>query len=498
MRTTRWITILCVTITFSALSVAQEPSNAELQQTIRAMQQQIADLQRAVAELQSAAPQKHADEAGASSEGDYISPEATTSPYESRRDSGSSSSTGSLSDDVRLLTAKVDDQFQTKVESGSKYRVKLSGMVLMNLFENRGTVDSIDVPGNAEPQGALYGTGSFGASLRQSQIGLDVQGPTWAGARISGNVRFDFAGGFAGVSNGSTLGIMRLRTGGVRLDWKTASLMAGQEAPIFSPLSPTSLASQAEPALSYSGNLWTWTPQVSLEKRFLTGDRSWFAVEAGIMDPQTGYLPQTNYDRLPNAGEASRQPGYALHLGWKGGADEETTTLFGAGGYYSRQDWAFGRTVDAYAGTVDWQIALPARFVFSGEFFRGRGIGGLGAAKDHSILSTGPLANSQTTVQGLDVLGGWAQLKYRATPKLQFNAALGQDNPYSNELRIFSSTQNLLDPALGKTQTVMFNFIYKPKSNLLFSTEYRHIGSVRLNQDHFSAEHINLSIGVLF
>lgn len=497
MRTTRWMTLLCVVTMLSALSAAQEPGNAELQQTIRAMQKQIAELQRAVADLQSEAAQKHSAEVSSGSAGAYSSSESTSTPYDSRRDSGSPSSTGSLSDDVRLLAAKVDDQFQTKVESGSRYRVKLSGMVLLNMFENRGTVDSIDLPSNAQPPTWLYGNGSFGATLRQSQIGLDVQGPTWAGARVSGNVRFDFAGGFADVSNGSTLGIMRLRTGGVRLDWKTASLIAGQEAPLFSPLSPTSLASQAEPALSYSGNLWTWIPQISLEKRFLTGEKSWFAVQGGIMDPQTGYLPQTSYDRLPTAGEASRQPAYALHLGWNRGQDDDATS-FGAGGFYSRQDWAFGRQVDAYAGTLDWQIALPARFAFSGEFFRGRGIGGLGAAKDHSILSNGPLANSQTVVQGLDVLGGWAQLKYRATPKLQFNAAVGQDNPYSSELRAFSSTQNLLDPALGKTQTAMFNFIYKPKSNLLFSTEYRHIGSERLNQDHFSAEHINVSIGVLF
>jgi hypothetical protein len=403
-----------------------------------------------------------------------------------------------MQDDVRLLAAKVDDQFQTKVESGSKYRVKLSGMVLMNIFENRGTVDSIDEPSVAEPPPFTYGTGSFGASLRQSQIGLDVQGPTWAGARVSGNIKFDFAGGLAGTANGSTLGIVRLRTGGIRLDWKTASLFAGQDSPFFSPLSPTSLASQAEPALSYSGNLWTWTPQVSLQKRFLTGDQSWFAIEAGILDPLTGYSPQTSYDRLPNAGEASRQPAYALHFGWNCGADEESTNAVGVGGYYSRQNWGFGRNVDAYAGTIDWQFALPAKFGFSGEFYRGRGIGGLGAATDHSVLSTGPLTNSDSIVRGLDVLGGWTQLKYRATSKLQFNAVVGQDNPFSSELRTFSSTQNLLDPALGRTQTALLNFIYKPKSNLLFSTEYRHIESVRLNQDHFSAEHINLSIGVLF
>jgi hypothetical protein len=33
-----------------------------------------------------------------------------------------------------LVQAKVDEQYQTKVESASKYRVRLSGIVLMNLL----------------------------------------------------------------------------------------------------------------------------------------------------------------------------------------------------------------------------------------------------------------------------------------------------------------------------------------------------------------------------
>ncbi|HXY77243.1 MAG TPA: hypothetical protein VEH47_00400, partial [Candidatus Acidoferrales bacterium] len=51
-----------------------------------------------------------------------------------------------LEEEYQLLSGKVDDQYQTKVESASKYRVRLSGIVLMNLASNQGTVDSIDLP----------------------------------------------------------------------------------------------------------------------------------------------------------------------------------------------------------------------------------------------------------------------------------------------------------------------------------------------------------------
>src|SRR5437763_16233838 len=48
-----------------------------------------------------------------------------------------------LQEDQELLNAKIDEQYQTKVETASKYRVRLSGTVLVNLFSNRGSVDNI-------------------------------------------------------------------------------------------------------------------------------------------------------------------------------------------------------------------------------------------------------------------------------------------------------------------------------------------------------------------
>ena len=40
-----------------------------------------------------------------------------------------------------------------------------------------------------------------------------------------------------------------------------------------------------------------------------------------------------------------------------------------------------------------------------------------------------------TPVRGLDTIGGWSQLKFKATNTLEFNAAAGVDNPTAAEVR---------------------------------------------------------------
>src|SRR5690242_21430040 len=81
-----------------------------------------------------------------------------------------------LEEEQELQNAKIDEQYQTKVESASKYRVRLSGTVLVNLFGNRGTVDNFDFPTLASPLVNLYGRGGVGGTLRQSLLGLEVFG----------------------------------------------------------------------------------------------------------------------------------------------------------------------------------------------------------------------------------------------------------------------------------------------------------------------------------
>ncbi|HEX8894209.1 MAG TPA: hypothetical protein VF783_12840, partial [Terriglobales bacterium] len=117
---------------------------------------------------------------------------------------------GHLEEDQQMLSAKVDTQYQTKVESASKYRVRFAGIALFNLFSTQGTVDSIDVPQLAYSQSGAP-SGSFGATLRQSIFGFEVFGPQVMGAKTSGSINFDAGGGFPWVSNGVDMGLVRLR-----------------------------------------------------------------------------------------------------------------------------------------------------------------------------------------------------------------------------------------------------------------------------------------------
>lgn len=208
-----------------------------------------------------------------------------------------------LEENLDVVDAKVNDQYQTKVESGSKYRVRLSGIVLLNLYDNAGLVDNQDFPEVAQPphdNPLFVSPSSFGATMRQSQIKLQAFGPDLAGARTSADVEFDFAGGFPAVWNGAAIGIVRMRTATMRLDWTNTSVIVGQDHLFFAPLAPTSLATVATPALSYAGNLWAWTPQVRVEHRFHFSDVSTVTLQAGILDSLTGDLPEPGNDRLPS------------------------------------------------------------------------------------------------------------------------------------------------------------------------------------------------------
>ena len=403
-----------------------------------------------------------------------------------------------LEEEQQLLNARLQEQNQTKVESASKYRVKLSGAVILNLISNQGRVDNLDFPSLVPTARPIDAHGSFGASLRQSLLGLEVFGPEIKGARVSADLQFDFAGGFPNTADGVTFGLARLRTGVIRIAGPRTALVAGQDAPFFSPLSPSSIASLALPAFAYAGNLWTWTPQIRLEHRVDVTENSSFLLQGGLLDTLTGEPPAAEYFRIPNAGEASRQPAYAARSAWSRRLFHHELVL-GVGGYYGRQNWAFGRNVDAWAGTTDWTVPLGDQWEFSGEFYRGRAVGGLGAGIGRSVVFSGPITNPTTQVRGLNATGGWAQIKFRQTEKLEWNGAFGQDSSFAGDLRRFPlSTQSYFDPSLARNRSAFLNFIYRPRSDLLFSVEYRRLRTISVTGDSETAGHINVGMGVLF
>lgn len=338
---------------------------------------------------------------------------------------------------------------------------------------------------------------AFGGTIRQSQLRLQAFGPDVAGARTSAEVKFDFAGGFPQAPNGALLGIARLRTGTLRLDWSNTSVVAGQDGLFFAPTSATSTASLAVPAFSYSGNLWGWTPQVRVEHRFKLRESSQIAVQGGILESLSGDVPADQYKRETTWGEQSAGPAYAARA-------QYTREIFGqqlvvgAGGYYGRQSWGFGRHVNAWAGTADITVPLTRTLELSGAFYRGRALGGFGGAIGQTAIWKGSFLDPSVEIYGVDSIGGWGQLKFRATSKLQFNGAVGQDSPYSSELREHGGNPYYNNVFLSRNLTPFANFVYQPRSDMLFSLEYRFLSTTILDAGSKSAHQVNLSIGYLF
>jgi regulator of replication initiation timing len=402
-----------------------------------------------------------------------------------------------LEEQLQLAHQEIVEQSQTKVESGSKYRLRLSGIVLLNLFSNQGQVNNQDFPAIATPPVPLQGNNTFGGSLRQSQISLEAFGPDVLGAHTSADLRLDFGGGFPLTSNGETMGIVRLRTGVVRLDWTNTSIIAGQDQLFFSPTNPTSLASLAVPPLAYAGNLWGWVPQVRVEHRVNISDDSRLVLSAGILDSQSGEVNSSEYDRLPTWGEQSGQPAYAGRVAWSGRLFGRELVA-GVGGYYGRQYWGLSRHVNSWTVTADLTVPLGNYFEFSGAFYRGRAAGGLGGAVGQSVLWNGNFNSAGTELQGLDSAGGWVQLKFRPTPKFEINGAFGDDSPDADELREYHGNPSYLGFLISRNLSPFVNLIYEPRSNVVFSTEYRRLQTYILDSDTRTANLITISLGYIF
>ena len=510
----RWVKFLVVAVTCGAgvfLASAQQVTSAtgdpDLADSIRQLREQVQELRSAVREIKSEAAEYRAENQELRKELENIrinsNPELSKpgeNPSAAAQTPASNTAAeqrvSSLEETTQVMQSELRTLYQTKVEGASKYRVRLSGMVLVNLFHDRGAVDNLDVPTYSSPTGPYGLTPAFGATARQSELGLEVFGPELAGAKTRGEVQFDFGGGFpAGALDGINTGIVRLRTANMRLDWDNSSVIVGQDSLFISPNSPTSFASLLVPSFGYSGNLWSWTPQVRLEHRFNVADDQNISVQAGLLDNVTGE-PSYGSHRQPQAGEASGTPAYAARTAWTKDINGKPLTV-GASGYYSRQNWGQGWTVDGWAAVGDWRIPVSSRFEFSGELYRGRAVGGLGGGIGQSVLISANPTPFAPDFLPLNSAGGWSQLKFSATSRLEFNAVFGSDNPFASNLRAVRTPVGVYPSVLAANRSEMLNFIYRPRSDLLFSGEYRHLRTSQI-VNYYGADQVNVMMGVLF
>jgi uncharacterized coiled-coil protein SlyX len=402
----------------------------------------------------------------------------------------SAAATAAAIEDLRERQATQESQIatheQTKVESESKYPVKITGLLLLNGFVNTRAVDIA-----ATPTLALPGRGSTGASVRQTVLGLDARGPHLFGARSYADLRVDFDGnpqssntgaGYSGYYSANAT-FLRLRTAHAALQWEHTEAYFSLDHPIISPDPPTSLTAVAVPALAWSGNLWTWNPQLGVNQDLGLGGSRDLRLQTALIDVGDAPLSPVNSGSGTTTGtpastaEQSRWPGVETHVALLRSKLNDAGSYFGVGGYFAPHHSSLGHNFDSWAGTLDGRLLLPARFQLTGSFYRGLALGGLGGGAYKDFAYRPDTDSGGYYFRPLDDVGGWAQLKEKLSERVELNTAFGLDNVFAGELRRYAVYDGTMYQNLARNRTYTGNVIYSPSAYLLFSLEYRHLES---------------------
>lgn len=415
-----------------------------------------------------------------------------------------------LQEEQEMQAAEIQQQQQVKVESESKFPLRVTGIVLFNLVRSDGAVDQPDLPVSALLRTPGSSHKSLAASMRQTWIGLEGTGPVLGSAHTSAHIDMDFFGGVIGGVTSAPSGIARLRTAAVRAVWSHDLLEARMDTPLISPLSPISIASIAEPPLAWSGNLWTWAPELRYAHSIDIGTHYSLLLEGGLRD---AYLANEQVDQVIRASspaERSGLPAFEGRIAFSGrnvedfgfssySSDFANRWDLGLGGSWGRQDYGNGVRIDTWALTADWNVPVRPSLALSGEFYTGTGLGSLGGGAYRDVVQGMDPVTGLTRTIGLAAGGGWTQLSARATPRIQFNAAFGQDAGAGSQLRSLI-TPDPVNPVgyYARTRTVIGNMLFRPWQSFTISPEYRFLESWPISGS-FNVTHVfTLSAGYQF
>ena len=149
----------------------------------------------------------------------------------------------------------------------------------------------------------------------------------------------------------------------------------------------------------------------------------------------------------------------------------------------------------------DWKFGLTPQTELSGQFFTGRGIDGFGGVPENPYPIQNPFLYATVTshlLADVGVIGGWTQLKYRVSARSEFNGAIGTGARNSEGLRraLSFGQQALFIPA--RNEVAFANYIFRPRSDLVFSAEYRRFRTYQTDGVPDNAGQFGLALGFLF
>ncbi len=373
---------------------------------------------------------------------------------------------------VDVAEQQIRDLAQSRVESEHRDPIQLTGMLLFNGFRNGRYSGGAEDPTTAA---LAAGQQTSGGTIRQSILGLKFAAPEKiAGMEVSGSAYMDFWAG-----TGTSLNqLMRLRVASVNFAWNNTTFTVAQDKPILAPREPDSLAQVGVSPLTGSGNLWLWQPQVRVEQRFHFGDTAGLNAQAGVYQTsERGNVPAEYATQVAG----SRPSLEGRFVFWKQASADSRFEI--APGFHVSDSRVAGYAIPSRIVSLDWRVPMGNKFDLTGAVFHGENLGVVGG------LQQGIAANTWDVLHAVRGSGGWAQLKYLATPRLSFDLYGGQED---------DRNRDLAPGGISKNQTYAVNAIYRVMSNVLASFEYAYLRSTYLGGGVRSNPHYDVAFAYLF
>lgn len=106
--------------------------------------------------------------------------------------------------------------------------------------------------------------------------------------------------------------------------------------------------------------------------------------------------------------------------------------------------------------------------------------------------------NPFSPIRGLNTAGGWGQLKFQLTPKIEFNGVFAEDDAFAGDVRGFATDKDNFGEILGRNLGTLGNIVFRPRSDLVLSAEFRRLHTFPIYSSATTTNQVNLSVGILF
>jgi len=318
-----------------------------------------------------------------------------------------------------------------KMEVGkvtSSFDITLYGYIKVDaIYDSQATVIG-DLGFFVKPKIDGESDNEFNMTARETRLGLKIGGPTVYDGKLSARIEIDFYGR-SDSENGYH---PRLRLGYIDWAFEDWSMRFGQDWETFITVAPKTVNFDT---MADKGALGLRRAQARLTKNFNLSDTSSIFVKAAAA---TTIAPDENQDGQAD-GKDSGVPTFQYNLGYMGKILTEKKSRMSVSGHYGTETYHYegrvdSKNVDTWSVIGSLHMPIVDKVTLAGTIWTGSNL-------DTYFGGVGQGINSET-LEGIGASGGWVQLMYFPTEKLNVNLSYGIDDPDNEDLNAGMRSKN--------------------------------------------------------